>query len=593
MTIEIAILLAIIASSTTLFVLEVFSVDKVAILTMVSMLVFGLINAEEAISGFSNPAVITILCLMILASALEANGSIKFLANGLYPLMNQRIIWSLPILMLIVGSISAFISTTAVVIIFVKMMPEIARRYKINVQRIMMPISFAGIMGGSCTLMGTSTNLIVNQMAIDQGFVGFDFFDLTKIGMVMLSIGILSMTISTLLSFKKSKVSGEESSTPPSYITELTITPDSTLINKEYKDTRLYTTPETRILTVKRSGNIIKSPPFFFTFLEGDVLVLRTDFEELLRIKESKELGTIENANNDRILETSKIIEVLILPSSRLLGKSFSEISYKDLKGGMPIAIKKHKNILNPSNQLISNRLSRVRLDVGDRLIVEIDKKEANWTLEDEDGVFAREMQENYKNKSPIICLAILSIVILLAAVGVVDILKSVLLGLGLLIVTRCITLEKAYSNVNWQVIFLLAGLMPLGIAMQNTGTSAWLSEILSISLDGVAPRVLVSILMGLSILTSGVLSNNATAIIFTPIAVAVAQSIGIQPEGLLIAIMLGSNYSFFTPIGYQTNTIIYGMGIYRFRDFLTNGGLLTLLLWISGSILIPILFPM
>mgnify|MGYP003866311857 CR=1 FL=1 len=596
MTISIFILFAIIGIATILFVTEIFTIDKTAFLVMVSLIGFRIIDGNDAIKGFSNPAVITIMALMIISAALESNGSIKLLAKNLIPLLKKPLLLALPIIMLIVGSISAFISTTAVVIIFVKIMPTLSKKYNIEISKYMMPISFAGILGGSCTLMGTSTNLIVNQIAVSHGIETFTFFKQTPLAFLLLVIGVFVTTCMAVLFLrvipnkrKKKMLVNQEN-----FISMIKIKEGSSMIGKQYRESYLYKDEDSRLLQIRRQERILNNPSYWVKFRAEDILVIRSNLEKVIDLKKNPYLEAVYDAKTaNKPIENGKLIEILVLPGSKLVGKSLVNLTSYDLDSAVPIALHKHKNILNTSERLIENRLSRVRIDVGDRLLVELDPLlEDSWTLQEQGEILSEITQDHEDNTSKYLCLLILLGVILFAASGLLPILSASLLGVAAMLLTRCISLEYAYDSVNWSIIFMLACLLPLGTAMDTTGASEYISKCLMTFLSEYSPSTVLSMIFFITMMISSVISNNATAIVVTPIAISIAAGFDLNPAPFLIVVMLGANFSFFTPIGYQTNTIVYSMGIYRFKHFLLVGGALSFVLWIAVSLLTPIIFP-
>ncbi len=594
LTIQIAILFVILAVSTVLFITEVFTVDKVAFLVMVSLLVCGLVTPEEAISGFSNPAVITILCLMIITAALEQNGTIGLFAELMIPLFKLPMLISIPCIMILVGGFSAFISTTAVVILFVKIVPTLAQRHNIDIAKYMIPISFAGILGGSCTLMGTSTNLIVNQIAIKSGINTIGFFTVTPLSVILLIIGIVITSIlSYLLLTNRGKTFSKEQF--PRYITLLRILPANKIIGKTFRDTDIYKDNNTKLLQIKRGNRTIKYPSYWQKFKENDELVISADVDKILNMKTDDNYELISESNKDDDKNyTGEIVEYLVLPGSNLLGKKLSDLSSSDVDGALPIALKKHRNLLNANKKLINENKSNERIEIADRLLIELDDNDNdNWLMSRGDKILNHMNQPKKEKFRKFLSLAILLLVIVLAASGFYSILTSALVGVCLLVISRCITLEAAYDSINWQIIFLLAGLLPIGAAMSNVSADSYISDNLLIAFQHLSPSLILSLLFLTTMLVSSVISNNATAIIFTPIAISLATGLSLSSLPFIVVIMLAANFSFFTPIGYQTNTIVYGMGIYKFKDFLIVGGILSFSLWIISSLLAPQIFPM
>ena len=605
MTTEIILVFSILFVTIILFAFEIFTVDKIAMLIIASLALTGLVNPEEAISGFSNTATITVLSLMIIALALEDNGVIASLARLLKNLHILPLFLLLPVLMLITGGISAFINTTAVVIVFIKIISELSKRFNLSQGKLLLPISFAGILGGSCTLMGTSTNLIVNSVAKDLGAERFSFFEFTFFGSIFLVVGIIVITIASKWLPKDSKEDLQDAYDLDNYVTTVVINEDSDLIDKKIEDTFLYTNPEISILKLNRGKQTTNAPGRYITLKAKDKLVLMCDLENLAKLNEAKDLSvhkTKENfqkkeeevdADSSKKQEDIGLVELLILPGSILIGKTLKQLRKQTFQNALPIAIKKRRNIRNTKERLVRKNIEQITLKPGDRLLVEIPKDEINQLNEMENVAILREHETkpSVDKKKRALSFAILLLVIGLAASGVLSILISAITGVGLLLLTRCLDLNDVYHRINWQVIFLLAGMIPLGIAMHNSGADKWISDHLLNILSGQSNIIIIGLIFLITMLMSSVVSNNATAIIMTPIAIAVAVGLDLTMKPFILAVLFGANFSFFTPMGYQTNTLIYGMGFYKFKHFFIIGGVLSLILWILGTFMLSTLF--
>ncbi|WP_271424482.1 SLC13 family permease [Aequorivita sinensis] len=604
MTTEIILVFSILLITIILFAFEVFSVDKIAMLVIATLALTGLVQPEEAISGFSNPATITVLSLMIIALALEDNGVIATLARFLKNLHILPLFLLLPVFMLITGGISAFINTTAVVIVFIKIISELAKRFNLPKAKLLLPISFAGILGGSCTLMGTSTNLIVNAIAKDLGAERFSFFEFSFFGFIFLIVGIIVITIGSRWLPSDSKESLQEAYELDDYVTTVSITEESKLIDKNIEDTFLYSNPEISILKLRRGKQTINAPGRYISLKEGDRLVLMCDLENLTELKKAEGLsihkdeedkGDDEQTDKEKDKETSKIskewtfVELLILPGSILIGKTLKQLRKQTFNSALPIAIKKRRNIRNTKERLIRKNIEQITLKPGDRLLVEIPKNEMSLLYDLENVAVLKEHKAkptvNIRKRN--ISFVILLLVIGLAASGILPILISAITGVCLMLLTRCLNLNDVYHRINWQVIFLLAGMIPLGIAMNNTGADKWLSDQLLTVLSGQSNLVVIGLIFLITMLMSSAISNNATAIIMTPIAIAVGVGLDLSLKPFILSVLFGANFSFFTPMGYQTNTLIYGMGIYKFKHFFLIGGILSIILWLLGTFML------
>lgn len=596
MTIEIIIVFTVLLSSVVLFALEVFPVDKIAFFIMVSLLVLGLLSPEEAISGFSSPATISILCLMIIAIGLEDNGVISWLSQGLQKLKILPLLLIIPLFMFITGTVSSFISTTAVVIVFIKIITDLARNYKIPKGKLLLPISFAGILGGSCTLMGTSTNLIVNSVIKKEGLDPFTFFEFTKYGVLFLVIGIVVVTALSFLLPTGNSDDLDVLDKNNRYLTTVQIKEDSELIDKTLEETVLFKEDKIKILKLIRNYNTTKSPGKYIKIKAGDIFVISGDAKSLFDMKNSEhylvnhtlEENEIEISTNEKHKEANytKIVDLVVLPGSALINKRFSDIKSYMINGAKPLGFRKRTNLPNFYERMMQVKINDQTINLGDQLLVEIPEKRyfefssSEYMTVNRDFDFTIKTSKFKRN----ITFSILLLVIGLAATSIVPIITSALIGCALLLVFNCITLGNIYKKVNWEIIFLLAGMIPIVIAMANSGADKFLTANLLELCMGQKPYFVIGILFLTTMIISGFVSNNATAIIITPIAIALAQGMNLPVKPFILAVLFASNFSFFTPMGFQTNTIIYGLNIYKFKHFFVIGGILSIVLWIVAT---------
>lgn len=596
MTLEIIIVFTVLLSSVVLFALEVFPVDKIAFFIMVSLLILGLLSPEEAISGFSSPATISILCLMIIAIGLEDNGVISWLSQGLQKLKILPLLLIIPLFMFITGTVSSFISTTAVVIVFIKIITDLARNYKIPKGKLLLPISFAGILGGSCTLMGTSTNLIVNSVVKKEGLEAFTFFEFTKYGLLFLVIGIVVVTALSFLLPTGNSDDLDVLDKNNRYLTTVQIKEDSELVDKTLEETVLFKDDKIKILKLIRGYKTTKSPGKYIKIKPNDVFVISGDAKSLFDLKNSEHYlvnHTHEEIENETILnekqkevDYNKIVDLVVLPGSTLINKRFSDIKSYMINGAKPLGFRKRTSMPNFYERMMQVKINDQTINLGDQLLVEIPEKRyfefssSEYMTVNKDYDFTIKSSKFKRN----ITFSILLLVIGLAATSIVPIITSALIGCALLLVFNCITLGNIYKKVNWEIIFLLAGMIPIGIAMANSGADKFLTANLLELCMGQKPYFIIGILFLTTMIISGFVSNNATAIIITPIAIALAQGMNLPVKPFILAVLFASNFSFFTPMGFQTNTIIYGLNIYKFKHFFIIGGILSIVLWLVAT---------
>ena len=598
MDIQIILFFIILGIAVLLFITEFLPIDKISFLIIVALVVTRLTTAEEAVSGFSNPAVITILMLMIIAIALEDNGVIKLLSDSIKRLSFLPLIIIVPLFMIISASISAFISTTAVVIIFLKLITQLSEKYNFSSSKLLMPISFAGILGGSCTLMGTSTNLLVNSIAANLGVVKFSFFEFSMYGLVFLVIGIVFMTVASqfLPNTESDKLLNLEETSH--FLFSVRVREQSKYVGKSFSEVPFY--KNSNILTLKliRDDNVNNAPGKNTTLRANDQLIVLSNLDDFYLIPNEdfalsvEETQIVDKSKKSNVKQKYTYVELFILPGSEYLGKSLEEMKVLLNKIAIPIGIQT-KAVIDLNEHLsLAKSFQNLNIKAGDRLLVRTNKTDLKL-LQKIDNIVVMRKQESpfqFERKKQILSILTLLLVIGIAASGILSILASTIIGVGFLLISNCTNLGKVYKRVNWQIIFLLAGMIPIGVAMINSGTDVWLSTLLIKLLHDQQSIVVLGSVFALTILISGFISNNATAIIITPIAISLSISLNLPVKPFLLAVLFGANFSFFTPMGYQTNTLIYATGVYKFTHFLVIGGILTVLLFVAGVYMLSIM---
>lgn len=580
-----------------LFATEFLPIDKIAFLIIVSLVLLGLTTPEEAISGFSSPATITILMLMILSIGLEENGVIDLLTQSIKRLKILPVVLMVPAFMLVSASISSFISTTAVVVIFIKIIAQLSEKYNFSAPKLLMPISFAGILGGSCTLMGTSTNLLVNSVSKKLGAESFTFFEFTLYGLVLLAVGIVFMTIASRWLPNSNNDDLVDDFIDTNFVFTLTLIEGSKWIGKPLSEARFYKNPDIRVLKLIRDDIVNTAPGPNTTLREGDQLVVLSDVKAYasisnvdFRLSEEGNIEKSHKSDEENLKSTAyDYIELLILPGSEFVDKSFSEIKNLLFNVATPLGIQNRLQFKKGLRFNLPKIIKNTNLQAGDKLLLKADKNQINYLYSLDNTIVMRHHEEDYQINpfKRTMSLVALIMVVGLAASNVLTILSSALAGVALLLVTDCINLSKIYKKVNWQIIFLLAGMIPLGIAMHNSGTDTWVSEQLLNLLIDQNHIIVLGVLFAITMLMSGFISNNATAVIITPIAITLAAGLDLPAKPFILAVMFAANFSFFTPMGYQTNTLIYGTGAYRFKHFVIIGGMLSVILLVVGTLLL------
>ena len=586
MTFEILLVLAILAAAVACFATERLPVDLVALLVLSVLLVSRILTPEQAISGFSNTATVTVAAMFVLSAGLARTGVVNLLGQRLAKVGRLGLVPTLIALMALIGLVSAFINNTAAVAIFLPIVLGLARDSGISPSKLLIPLSFASMFGGVCTLIGTSTNILVSSIAEQHGLAPFGMFELSRLGLVLFAVGGLYLLTAgvRLIPDRRAGADLTQSYGMGDYLTEILVLPESSAVGLSLRESPLVRDLDLDVLEIHRDGRRLAAGAE--TVLEaGDLLRVRCDVEKIRRAEEQKGIvlksGLKWREEDLRSSETS-LLEVLVAPGSALEGKTLKETGFRQIYGGTALAIR-HRG------ELMRERLGTTQLRSGDVLLVEVrrDRIEALKRIQDFVIVSEIGLEEPLRGKLPL-ALAIVAGTVAAATLGVLPIVGSAILGSVLLVLTGCLTLEEAYQAIEWRVIFLLGGILPLGIALESTGAARLLSSLLVDTVGVWGPVAMVSVFYLLTSLLTEAMSNNATAALLAPIAISAAAALDVDPRPFLVAVTFAASASFMTPVGYQTNTLIYGPGHYRFTDFLRVGTPLNLLFWLIATLLIP-----
>ncbi len=591
MTFEIAAVLALLLIAVVLFAAERFPVDLVALIVMALLLVSGLITPAEGISGFSNSATVTVAAMFILSAGLFKTGVVNYLGSIIGRLFKYNFLLALIGVMIAVGIFSAFINNTPVVAIFVPLLLGIAREIKASPSKMLMPVSFASMFGGVCTLIGSSTNILVSSIAEQHGQRPFSMFEFAPLGLVMFAAGTLYMILigSRLIPDRRSAEGLTQTFGMGEYLTEIILLPDAKSVGEPLGKSPLVQEVDLEIIEVHREGRLLVLPPPETLLRAGDILRVRCDVEKIRKLQER--LGIKLRADEqwpDQEEQADELIlvEAVIAPNSALAGKSLKQLRFRDVFGSVALAIR-HRGTL------MRGHLENIRLSPGDALLLKVKRDHLDQLKQDRAFVIVSEVGlPEYRKRKMIPALLIILGVVAVAALDVAPILVSAIAGCVLLILTGCLDPEDVYRAIEWKVIFLLAGILPLGIAMEKTGAALFISKGLLSLVGAWGPIAVVSSLYLITSLLTEAMSNNATAVLLAPIAISTAEALGVDSRPLLMAVTFAASASFMTPVGYQTNTLIYGPGQYRFADFLRVGTPLNILFWVLATLLIPRFWP-
>ena len=595
MTFEIAFVLGLIILAFILFVTERFSLDVTALLVLTILFLGNFLTPAEAISGFSNPAVITIGLLFVLSNALQKTRILEYLIVRINKLVTRSRILGLGIYLFTIGIASALMNNTAIVAIFMPVTIRLAHQYRMSPSKLLIPLSYAAIMGGSLTLVGTSTNLIVNAMFVENGGTPLGMFEFARYGWVPLTVGLVYVLwIAPLILPSRTVTSSlTQSYHMAGYLTEMRVSAESPLVGTTCRDRQVNQNYDVMVLDIQREGRLISQNVGEKKIAVDDILFVKGTVESFLRMKEVEKVSLLTDeklTQKELEQEDNILMECMVTDQSDIVGQSLMQSNFRNRFDAFILAIRREGTILR-------KKIAHVVIHTYDTLLVYGGRKQLDELANSGDFILLGEVKADLV-KVRFWWITILSVMgtILLAALGILPILKGALISAVLLMIFRIISPNEAYQSVHWQVIVLIAALIPLGIVIESTGTAAFIGTSISNLVNGFIPSqqpyILLALVYLITMLLTEISSNTATAIIMTPIVMAVTSQMGIDSRPFIFAVCFAASASFSTPVGYQTNLMVYGPGGYKFSDFLKVGLPLSVTFWILAIGLIPIFWP-
>jgi di/tricarboxylate transporter len=591
MTLEIALVLAIILLAIYLFISEKLSIDTVSILVMALLIVTGILTPAEGFSGFSNSATITVTCMFVLSYAIYQTGAMNSFGKMLTRVGRKNELLAVLVLMLVAALVSAFINVTAVVALLMPVVIQASKHSGIPPSRLLMPLSFGALLGGVCTLLGTSTNILVSGIAERMDLEPFGMFEMTNVGLIFLFAGLAYMLIAGmfLMPKRKSTTDISEAYSLGNYLAEIILLPKAKSVGQQLIHSQLKKDLDIEILQVIRNGTVLEAHPTL-VFEANDLLKVRCDVEKLKLLMEREGVTLKPEEKNKKSNIRSNglmLVEAMIMQNSRFMHRSIKEINFRGRFNGANVIALRHRE------QILYERIGHAKLDVGDVLLVSANRERIKALRDSDDLLVLSENPHtrfNFRKVLPVI--AIIAGVVLAASFNIVNIVVSAMVGVLALVVFGIMKPEEVYKSIEWNVVFMLAGVLSMGVALEKTGAAQLLGDGLINSVGQFGPHAVLSSIFFVTFMLTNFMSNNATAALLAPIAVITARTLEVDPRPFLMTVAFASSLSFMTPMGYQTNAMIYGPGNYKFKDYLIVGTPLNILLWIIGSIFIPYFFP-
>ena len=609
MGMEIILVFGILATAMVLFATEWIRVDVTALLVLVAIVLTGLVTVDEAFAGFANPAVVTVVAMYVLGASLTQTGVTHQLGQAIFRVTGNNEVALIAGIMATVGIMSAFMNNIGATAILFPAIMGLARQADVSPSKLLIPLSFASLMGGLITLIGTPPNLLVSMALEAKGYAGLKVFEFLPIGLPILIVGIIFMaTVGRWLLPVRTTSGAGIGEYLRAYLTELVVQEDSPLAGRTLEDSRLGRDFDIAVLGIVRTLPVPEGTPYegageaptsrqirilsplpHEILRENDHLLVEAQVDKIVELRNTKGVRIKAEQQGDELGITSDDIglqEVVISPQSWIVGKTLKEIDFRNRFQVTALGVYRH-------GEMLHEKLGRVQIQAGDVLLVQ-GALESLGRLRDERHFLVLEEVnvEGMRTNRAWRAMAIMGVSIGLAAFGVLHIAVAGTLGALLMVLTRCIHMDEAYRAIDWKAVFLIAGMLPLAVALERTGTAQLVADNILSQLGSHGPLVVMAGFFLCTTVLTQVMSNAAAAVLVAPIGIVAAESLGVSPYPFVMAIAISASTSFITPVGHPTSILVYGPGNYRFTDFMRVGGPLLLLIFAISMILIPILWP-
>ena len=576
--------------ATILFVTEFIPVSITALGAAAVLMVTGVVSMEDGFSGFSNEATITVLSMLVIAAAVNRSGLVLLLAHKVLDIAAGSRLRFLVLLMVFAGATSAFLANTPIVAMLIPLVITVSARLHASASRFLIPMAFATTLGGMVTLVGTSTNILASSIADDLGFGPFAFFQFAKVGVPVTIIGVLYLTFvgQRILPERHRADKVEEHYNLKEYVSELLIKPESPLVGQRVDSSNLKKRYDIDFLRIVRAGQIIDQPLHHEVLQAGDVVLVRVSRDEILKIREDQGVDLRQEVTYalPGDAKGQKLAELIVAPGAWLAGSTLANVRFRGRYDAVVLAVRKRE-------RYFVRRLSTITLDAGDALLVAGTKEAVDQLKGDLSFIVTEEMEPSQYRWSKIpIVLAIFLAVILASAFELLPIGVAALSGVVLLVVTGCLQMDELQKAIPWHLIFLLAGLIPLGVALSKTGAATLVAESLAEWIRDWPPLAVLTAVYAVTLLLTELMSNNASVAIMIPFGVEIATALNLNPYPFILAATFGASLAFMSPIGYQTYLMVYGPGEYKFMDFFRVGAPLNIICMITSVYLLNLYWP-
>ncbi len=594
MTLHIALTLSIIAGALIVFATEKIRVDVVALLVLLVLGLTGLVGPKEIFAGFSNSAVITVWAVYIVSGGLFKTGVADALGKFILRLSGENEIRLIAVIMLTCGIMSAFINNVGATAMLLPAVVSVAKQTKIPVSKLLIPLSFSSLLGGKMTLIGTPANILATSIVEEYGLPTFSFFDFTPIGVVVLATGVLYMVFigRHFLPIRQAPSETPAVDQERTYISEVQVLQNGFLVGKSLLESNLGADYDLTVIALVRSNKTLKVLERNTVIQADDILLIEGTVKNLLRARD--DLGLLTANESKRLVDMDALqredvdmVEATLAPRSSMANRSLRSLNFRERYGFTVLAIRRQ-------GEMITKRLRNVRLQFGDDLLLQGPRHRLPGLQEKNEFLVLEPLRisERRSRRMPI-SIGLMLLVIGLVLFAGLDISIAMVTGAVGMVLTRCLTMDEAYESIDWRTVFLVAGMLPLGTAMETTGTARFIADLILRTIGGLGP---MAALAGMYLLAAAItqpMSNAATMVLVVPIAIDTALSLGANHLTFTLAVVIGAATSFLTPVGHKANVLVFGPGGYKFFDYARVGALLTVFLFISTMIALPIFFPL